>query len=92
MPPCLLSRHGWFWPVCASTPAVVPDGEKVEHSLVERAPGSNSIGRLRMRRNSGRDVMETLCLLSSSEGLNIILRMSLTVPENCRFDEMQQEL
>ncbi|RWV77557.1 hypothetical protein GW17_00061594 [Ensete ventricosum] len=42
MPPCLLSRHCWFWLVCASTPAIVPDRVEMEHGWVE---GGVKLGR-----------------------------------------------
>ncbi|RWW11928.1 hypothetical protein GW17_00024428 [Ensete ventricosum] len=43
-----MSRHCWFWPVCASTPAVVSDGVEMENGWVEGAPGSDSAGQLRV--------------------------------------------
>ncbi|RZR99375.1 hypothetical protein BHM03_00028910 [Ensete ventricosum] len=53
MPLCLLSRHYWFWPVCASTSAIISDKEEMEHGQMEGALGSNWMGRLRICWNSG---------------------------------------
>ncbi|RRT77706.1 hypothetical protein B296_00003170 [Ensete ventricosum] len=39
-----MSRHCWFWPVCASSPAIVSSGDKVEHGWEEGAFGSGSAG------------------------------------------------
>ncbi|RZS20950.1 hypothetical protein BHM03_00053529 [Ensete ventricosum] len=47
--------HGWFWPVCASSPAVVSSGEEVEHSWVEGALEFSSGGRQLMPWSSGRE-------------------------------------
>ncbi|RRT62269.1 hypothetical protein B296_00037656 [Ensete ventricosum] len=47
--------HGWFWPVCASSLAVVSSGEEVEHSWVEGALEFSSGGRRLMPWRSGRE-------------------------------------
>ncbi|RRT36696.1 hypothetical protein B296_00051047 [Ensete ventricosum] len=49
-----MSRHCWFWPVCASSPTIVSSGE-VEHDWEEGVLWSNPAGRTTDGWSSGRE-------------------------------------